>query len=49
MFVFLSGLNKELDEIRGRILRRNSFLTIKEVFARYDGRKLGEVDAEKQQ
>ncbi|XP_019056073.1 PREDICTED: uncharacterized protein LOC109115911, partial [Nelumbo nucifera] len=33
VFVFLAGLNKELDEVRGRILGRKPLPTIREVFS----------------
>ena len=40
VFVFLTGLNKDLDEVRGRILGRKPLPSIREVFFRYGKRRL---------
>jgi len=41
-FVFLAGLNHNLDEVRGRILGRKPLPSIREVFQKLEGRRLGE-------
>ena len=33
VYVFLAGLNKNLDEVRGRILKRKPLPSLREVFA----------------
>ncbi|KAI5424588.1 hypothetical protein KIW84_030681 [Lathyrus oleraceus] len=33
VFIFLVGLNKDLDEVRGRVLRKTSLPTLRETFA----------------
>ena len=42
VFVFLAGLNKNLDEVRGRILGRKPLPSIREVFSEVRERKQGE-------
>ncbi|KAI5439394.1 hypothetical protein KIW84_024971 [Lathyrus oleraceus] len=34
VFMFLAGLNKDLDEVRGRVLRKIPFPTLRETFAK---------------
>ena len=43
VFVFLAGLNIDLDEVRGRVLERNLCPLLEKFFQRFVARKLGDM------